>query len=329
MKRMKNVMLLVVCFLFLSGCNYENEKEVKTYFKEKYGIDVIVTDWEEIHSGNMGHVYHTVQVKDNKNIQFRVEVDGVFYSTIIGDEYKDGKNAYEAYKKFKPTLKEIEKLGFSKFEEENTIQYITEHIEEYLNNNLLLTLKMNNKIDYSQFESTELDRFFALLQLIQRNNKKITELNLKDNTGEHTIFYYKKIQKNPTKEDLLLAMKNASRDYWTYLIQTQVHDKIKEIQNERFIFKEITCSYTKNGDCPEYNVTLDFNDGMLQYKNNPNLIQDLTKVATWVKEELHNKQFNINLTYKEGTKWEGRMSSEDMEKSNSVEDYMKEYFLEK
>ncbi|WP_035430147.1 hypothetical protein [Bacillus sp. UNC322MFChir4.1] len=329
MKVIKNVILLAVCFLFLSGCNYENEKEVKTYFKEKYGIDVIVTDWEEIHSGNMGHVYHTVQVKDNKHIQFRVEVDGLFYSTIIGDEYKDGKNAYEAYEKFKPILKEIEKLGFSEPEDENTIQYITDHIEEYLNNNLLLTLKMNNKIDYSQFESTELDRFFALLQLIQRNNKKIAELNIKDNTGEYTRFYYTNIQKNPTKEELLLAMKNASPDYWTYLIQTQVHDKIKEIQNERFIFKEITCSYTKNGDCPAYNVTLDFNDGMLQYKNNPNLIEDLIKVATWIKEELHNKQFNINLTYKGGTKWEGRMSSEDMEKRNSVEDYMKEYFREK
>lgn len=44
MRKVKNVMLLVVCFLFLSGCNYENEDQVKKYIKEKHDIDVVVTD---------------------------------------------------------------------------------------------------------------------------------------------------------------------------------------------------------------------------------------------------------------------------------------------
>ena len=54
----------------------------------------------------MGHTYHTVQAKNNKNIQFRVEVDGFLYSRIKGDEYQYGKT-YEEYKKFKPMLEEI------------------------------------------------------------------------------------------------------------------------------------------------------------------------------------------------------------------------------
>lgn len=126
MKRMKNVILLVLCFLFLSGCINNNEEQVKKYIKEKHGIDVVVTDWGAMHEGNMGHTYHTVQAKNNKNIQFRVEVDGFLYSKIKGDEYQYGKNTYEEYKKFKPILKEIKKLGYEEFEKENVFQYIVD-----------------------------------------------------------------------------------------------------------------------------------------------------------------------------------------------------------
>ncbi len=105
MKRMKNVWLLVLCFLCLSGCNYENENQVKKYIKEKYGFDVVVTDWGGIHEGNMGHTYHTVQAKDNKNIQFRVEVNGIFYSTIQGDEYEYGKTHTRNIRNSNPFLK--------------------------------------------------------------------------------------------------------------------------------------------------------------------------------------------------------------------------------
>ena len=152
MKRMKNVMLLVVCFLFLSGCNYKNEDQVKKYIKKKHGIDVVVTHWGAIHEGNMGHTYHTVQEKNNKNMQFRVEVNGFFHSTIQGDEYQYGKNTYEEYKKFKPILKEIQKLGYEEFKKENGLQYIGDDREEKPTDELLLTLKMRNKMDYSQFE---------------------------------------------------------------------------------------------------------------------------------------------------------------------------------
>ena len=91
MKSMKNVILLVVCFIFLSGCNEVNEDEVQKYIKEKHGIDVVVTHMSPLNENNMGHAYHTVQAKNNKNIQFRVEVDGLFYSSIKSDEYKYGK----------------------------------------------------------------------------------------------------------------------------------------------------------------------------------------------------------------------------------------------
>ncbi|PGS85685.1 hypothetical protein COC98_28310, partial [Bacillus anthracis] len=107
-----NVILLVVCFIFLSGCNQVGEDEVQKYIKEKHGIDVVVTHMSPLNENNMGHAYHTVQAKNNKNIQFRVEVDGLFYSSIKSDEYKYGKKTFEAYQKFQPTLEEIKKLGY-------------------------------------------------------------------------------------------------------------------------------------------------------------------------------------------------------------------------
>ncbi|MEI4803862.1 hypothetical protein WAZ07_22045 [Bacillus sp. FJAT-51639] len=333
MKRMKNIMLLVVCFLFLSGCNYKNEDQIKKYIKKKHGIDVVVTNWGArgaIDAGDMGHTYHTVQAKNNKNMQFRVEVDGIFYSTIQGDEYQYGKNTYEEYKKFKPILREIKKLGYEEFEKENALQYTLEYDNKggKPTDELLLTLKTSNKMDYSQFESAELDRLYALFQLIQKSNKKITELKIKDYNGEDIGFPFYNVQKVITKEELLLKMKNTLDSYWTYLIQTQtkVVDRLKEVQSDRFVFKDITCSHPKDGECPGYKVNLVISS--TEFKNDPPLIEDLTKVTTILKEELYNKEFTICLTNKDGTRYKSWLSSEEIKQSNNIEELVKKRYPE-
>ncbi|EOP48542.1 hypothetical protein IKQ_05516 [Bacillus cereus VDM053] len=326
MKRMKNVMLLVLCFLFLSGCVNTNEDQVKKYIKKKHGIDVVVTDWGAMHEGNMGHTYHTVQAKNNKNIQFRVEVDGFLYSKIKGDEYQYGKNTYEEYKKFKSVLEEIKKLGYEESENENVLQYILayDNTGGKPTDELLLTLKSSNKIDYSQFESTELDRLYALFQLIQKSNRKITELDINDHNGESIGLPFNNVQKVITKEELLLKMKNTLSSYWTYLIQTQtkVGERLKEIQNDRFVIEGITCPHPKDGECPEYKVILVFNDSTMQY-NNPYVVEDIRKVVTILKEELYNEKFDIFLTNKDGTRYSLWLSSETIKKSNNIEELIK------
>ncbi|KIV73487.1 hypothetical protein SZ39_2012 [Bacillus mycoides] len=327
MKRMKNVMLLVLCFLFLSGCVNTNEEQVKKYIKEKHGIDVVVTDWGAMHEGNMGHTYHTVQAKNNKNIQFRVEVDGFLYSKIKGDEYQYGKNTYEEYEKFKPILEEIKKLGYEESENENVLQYILadDNTGGKATDELLLTLKSSNKIDYSQFESTELDRLYALFQLIQKSNRKITELDINDHNGEYIGLPFNNVQKVITKEELLLTMKNTVRGYWTYLIQTEtkVGERLNEIQNDRFGIEDITCSHPKDGNCLEYKLTLVFNDSEIKYRNDSYVIEDLRKVVTILKEELYNKEFNIFLRNKDGTSYSLWLSSETIKKSNNIEELIK------
>ncbi|CAM4279331.1 hypothetical protein BAMA_07975 [Bacillus manliponensis] len=331
MKRLKAVILLVGCFLFLSGCNYENEKQVEKYVKDKHGFDVAVTQWGGINSGNMGHTYHTVQAKDNKNIQFRVEVNGFFYSRIVGDEYDYGKNTYEEYKKLKSVLKEMKKLGYEECENESALQYIVDYDNgEKPTDELLLTLKSSNKIDYSKFESAELDRLFALFQLIQKSNSKIAEIEIRDYNGEYIGLPFENVQEVTTKEELLITMKDNVRTYWTYLIQTQtkIGERLEEIQNEHFEFEDITCSDLENGECLEYEVDLVFNDDMAQYKNNSRVIEDLTKMVTIMKEELYNKEFNIYLENKDGTRMTAWLSSEEIKQSNNIEELVKEEYPE-
>ncbi|PFZ65499.1 hypothetical protein COL72_30710 [Bacillus toyonensis] len=332
MKIMKNVILLVVCFLCLSGCNQENGAEVKNYIKEKHGIDVVVTDWGSINENNGGDTYHTVQEKNNKNFKFRVKVQGLLYSSVVGDEYKYGKKTYEEYMKFQPTLEEIKKLGYVETETENALQYIIDNKnseEESPTNKLLLTLQMSNEIDFSQFDSVELDRLYALFQLIQKNNKKITEIEIKDHTGESLGEPFKDVQEKITKEELLLAMKktmnNAINIYLENWIKTQtkVKERLHEIQNDRFAIEGITYSNMPDGDGPTYKVNLVINTSSNELEYNPPLVEDLIKVTTILKEELYNKKYNIYLTNKNGTNYISWLSSEEIKKAINIEDLVK------
>ncbi|PGD46373.1 hypothetical protein COM36_32960, partial [Bacillus toyonensis] len=83
---------------------------------------------------------------------------------------------------------------------------------------------MSNEIDFSQLDSVELDRLYALFQLIQKNNKKITELEIKDQNGKSLGGPFKNVQNIITKEELLLTMKTTMSDtinkYWEGWIRT-------------------------------------------------------------------------------------------------------------
>lgn len=333
MKRLKYVILLVLCFLCLSGCNQENGAEVQEYIKEKHGIDIIVTDWSPINENNGGNTYHTVKEKNNKYLKFRVKVQGLLYSNPVGDEYQYGKKTFEEYKKFKPALEEIEKLGYVESETENPLQYILDNKdpdEGKPTNELLLTLQMSNEIDFSQLNSVELDRLYALFQIIQKNNKKITELEIKDHTGQSLGEPFKNVQERITKEELLRTMKSTMSDainkYWENWIRThtKVEERLHEMQNDRFAIKSITYSSSDEEDSRKYLVTLVINTTNNIFENNPLLIEDLIKVTTILKEELYNKNFNIYLTNKTGTINENWLSSKEIKEANNIEDLVKE-----
>ncbi|PGZ05070.1 hypothetical protein COE47_34390, partial [Bacillus thuringiensis] len=121
-----------------------------------------------------------------------------------------------------------------------------------------------------------------LFQLIQKSNRKITELEIEDHNGKSIGLPFENVQKDITKEELLLTMKDTVSSYWTYMIETQtkVFERLKEIPNDRFVIKDITCAHPKEGKCPKYEATIVFNDSSMEYKNDPDVMEDLTKVVT-------------------------------------------------
>ncbi len=128
------------------------------------------------------------------------------------------------------------------------------------------------------------------------------------------------MQKAITKEELLLTMKNTVRGYWTYLIQTEtkVGERLNEIQNDRFVIEDITCSHPKDGNCLEYELTLVFNDSEIKYRNDSYIIEDLRKESLFLRE-LYNKEFNIFLRNKDGTSYSLWLSSEKIKKNDNIE----------
>lgn len=321
------IVFLLLCS-FLVSCSKDEEDgdkgKVQNYLKEKYEIDAVVTAEGGKHAGNMGNTWHTVQLKDNKHIQFRVKARGLLFTRIVGDEYEYGLKTYEAYKKLKPTIAEMDKLGFSKQKDENIIDY--QQDDDIPKSEFALALQSKRELDYSQFDTVELDRFYQLLQLIQENNSNITFMEVMHGQGDSLeLLSFYDLQNIKTKEEMLHRMKEESSNYWTYIVQAQVKDKIKEIENERFAFTNIECSFGSSNECKSYSVILQFEEGMIRYKNNPNLTEDLYAVSTFLQTEFGNKPCGIKLIGEGLGQDEINFSLESFKTKDKTEEIVKEY----
>jgi len=177
-----------------------------------------------------------------------------------------------------------------------------------------------------------LDRLHALFQLIQKNNKNITELEIKDHTGKSLGGPFKYVQGVTTKEELLLTMKSTMKDainkYWENWIRThtKVEERLHEMQNDRFSIGDITYSSSDNEDSRKYIVVLIINTDDAIFENTPPLIEDITKVTTILNEELYTKNFDIYLKNKSGTRYTNWLSSKDIQEANNIKDLVKERF---
>ncbi|MDM5186401.1 hypothetical protein QUF99_02950 [Bacillus sp. DX4.1] len=318
---------ITALFMLIFSQTTEDET-IQKYIKGKYGIDVIVTKWGSINGGNGGHTWHTVQVKDNKNIQFQVEVNGLFNSTIIGDDYQNGLKINEEYKKFKPLLNEIKKLGYIPAPDENVIQYIIGEGNRKAPSELFVTLKSVQNLDYSQFETKELERLFALLQLVQNNNKQITKIEILDNKDKLPHLTLENIQEIKSKDQLLFAMKNDSEEYWTNLILTQIHDKMKEVENEYVTLKGISCNHIETGECKTYKVILQFKDDMLNYKKNPQLIDDIYKVSSLLQTKKPNNNFEMEFVNTGKSSYIRSLLLNQLQTREQIETAVKKFLVE-
>ena len=98
-------------------------------------------------------------------------------------------------------LEEIKKLGYVEPENKNVFQYIVDDdIEEKPTDKLLLTLKTVTRLITVNLNQ-KLDRLYALIQFIQKSNRKITTLEIEDYNGESIGFPFQNVQKAITKKN--------------------------------------------------------------------------------------------------------------------------------
>lgn len=92
-------------------------------------------------------------------------------------------------------LEEIKKLGYVEPENKMFSIYSGWWYRGETNGYVIINFKTSDKIDYSQFESKELDRLYALIQFIQKSNRKITTLEIEDYNGESIGLPFQNVQK--------------------------------------------------------------------------------------------------------------------------------------
>jgi hypothetical protein len=119
--------ILVAIILLISSCSIYiskgDERKVKQYMQAKFNKEIKMVDKASINEGNMGDVWHTVALKENSKIKFKVHVEGLFFIDVLGDEYEQGLEAYEEYKKLEPRIATMKDFGFEKMKERNFVEY--------------------------------------------------------------------------------------------------------------------------------------------------------------------------------------------------------------
>lgn len=195
------VCLISFClYLVFSGHQkYSDEAIIKKYLKEKYNIEVVMTHKSAKHSGNVGNVPHTFALKNNRNIEFDVWVYGAFSTNINYDEYEFGKESYKEYKKIKPYLNDIEKLGFQKKKDTNIVQY-----NRFSEGPLKHTFYIESKKPFNveEFEEKELDRIFNLIKIIQNSKANISTIRLSETKKYGNLIVIENIESIHSKESL-------------------------------------------------------------------------------------------------------------------------------
>jgi hypothetical protein len=217
----------------------------------------------------MGDVWHTVALKENANIKFKVHVEGLFFIDFLGDEYEQGLEAYEEYKKLVPSLAAMNALGFEKMKERNIVEYDYFSDESEVTHTLYVKKR---KIISGRFLETELDPLYNLVKVVQDSGTDIQTIELADSKEPYSSFNdIPDVQKITSKEKLLHSLKVRNSELVSYHYMDQLAKKINQVKNERFTFKSeeeegwLSCSETdKEGECVDFTIYIKYkNDGLV------------------------------------------------------------------
>lgn len=111
------LILLIPCFLFLTGCESQEEIDqlIREYVQTKYDLEEIEFIYRESkNEGNMGDRTYTVKSKKEPAIEFNILLDGIMKSEVVGDDYKKQAEAYEIGQAFESKYgAQLNQLGYS------------------------------------------------------------------------------------------------------------------------------------------------------------------------------------------------------------------------
>lgn len=288
--------LALICIYLLNT----EEAKVERYFEQKYDVDVTLKYKEAWNMGNMGSLTHTVALKNNEHITFHVFVED---SKIVGDDYPIALENYEQYKKVEQNQAELNRLGFELSSEKN-LQYIADGSSE--NVKRILKLKRTSKIDYATFEEDELGRFNELVKLLLKKGIDVHRVTIEDKQTPEPItisFSMREMKETQFQEDLFRILKNENLAMLSYYENARLSKSAKEIENERFRFKDqyrdewlLCLQPDQKGGCIRHMANVIYETKGLTF-GNPHLVSDVDAIFQFFKENLKpNPSVELNLT---------------------------------
>lgn len=257
----------------------------KSYMKEHYNVVITVVD-KYSNALELGETTFTVMPKGEENKKFTM----VFSTTddsLISENYVSAVKANQELDKLDKEWPAIDKLGFKPANENGEEQalFVFEDFKA-------LNLMPKEEIKAPPLKDEDLDRFYQLAVIVLSSGAKIDNIHIRGSDAEESIQDFvielTNLNKNDTKEDFFIVLKQQHPELAAYEIQTDWENDVRKIENERFQFqlegfkKWIFCDFVEeNGVCSSLHICLEYaKDGLVQ--SNPHLRNDLEIIFNFI-----------------------------------------------
>ncbi|KMY50228.1 hypothetical protein [Peribacillus loiseleuriae] len=324
--------------LSLGGPEVSNN-EVRNYVKDKYGIAVYIESKSGGNDISIGEAEYTVVQKNNKDVTFTVKVNYLGDKPEISDDYKFALEAHKEFKRLKPVIPDIHKLGFQGRYSKNGEIYIdytgNQRIGNEDKNIIGLSLKTETNIEYKPFTDDEVDRYYQLAKLIQKSKADIDEIYITDmrEPAYSNGVSMGNLDAIKTKEDFIVHLKAQNSDIASYEVDKKWETEARKIENQRFVFGSeyedfwLNCGEPSGkGDCGSYSVIVTYEENGLN-QTNPHLKDDLNSVFLLLEQTIAPK-IKVNYEFVEGGESDVavRFTHQEHIKYKTTEELIKELF---
>lgn len=275
---MKKLIAVVLLLVAVSGYLFffyqSDERIVKEYAKNEYGIDVEIKELKN--TGFLSDDEYIVFPKNHEDLEFTIIVP--FDDGIISDNYSRALAADQELHKLKKVMSEVRDLGFSGSNNGEIKVDFVKIGKDLSSNKYIVNLYSDSPIKIVSFEDKELDRYFKLLSLIQQSEAKIHRVFISDRRepvdSNTIVLNMDNLNNVKTKEGLLLQIKRSNWKFASYYENKKWESKKAKVENERFTFGSKYDEYWFNcgemnetGECTSIFVQIEFKENSLNQEN--------------------------------------------------------------